>query len=117
MTSLNLGVYLFKKCVNIQFFYQETLLKNYQNFKFQQPYQQAFYYCSLILGDRTWPLMDKLAILSNLGAQDLDKFVPTLLSSAYLECFIAGLYYFLFCLDISQGLQAFGFNGSLPRKH
>ncbi|XP_031738679.1 insulin-degrading enzyme-like 1, peroxisomal isoform X2 [Cucumis sativus] len=69
---------------------KETLLKNYQNFKFQQPYQQAFYYCSLILGDRTWPLMDKLAILSNLGAQDLDKFVPTLLSSAYLECFIAG---------------------------
>ncbi|XP_031738677.1 insulin-degrading enzyme-like 1, peroxisomal [Cucumis sativus] len=69
---------------------KETLLKNYQNFKFQQPYLQALDYCSLILGDQKWPLMDELAILPHLGARDLDKFVPTLLSSANLECFIAG---------------------------
>ncbi|XP_022982829.1 insulin-degrading enzyme-like 1, peroxisomal [Cucurbita maxima] len=69
---------------------KETVLKEYQNFKFQKPYQQALYYCSLILQDHTWPLMEELAILPHLGAEDLVKFAPTLLSSAYLECYIAG---------------------------
>ena len=43
--------------------------------------------------------MEELAILPHLGAEDLVKFAPTLLSSAYLECYIAGLYHFLFRLD------------------
>ena len=73
-------------------FYQEMVTKEYQNFKFQQPYQQAMYYCSLILQDNAWPWMDGLEVIPHLEADDLAKFVPMLLSRAFLDCYIAGSY-------------------------
>ncbi|XP_062117724.1 insulin-degrading enzyme-like 1, peroxisomal isoform X1 [Humulus lupulus] len=69
---------------------KEMVTKEYQNLKFQQPYQQAMYYCSLILQDGTWPWMEELEILPHLQADDLVKFVPLLLSRAFFECYIAG---------------------------
>ncbi|CBI29843.3 insulin-degrading enzyme-like 1, peroxisomal [Vitis vinifera] len=69
---------------------KEMVTKEYQNFKFQQPYQQAMYYCSLILQDNTWPWMDGLEVIPHLEADDLAKFVPMLLSRAFLDCYIAG---------------------------
>lgn len=69
---------------------KEMITKEYQNMKFRQPYQQAMYYCSLILQDRTWPWMEELEILPHLEADDLAKFVPLMLSRAFLECYIAG---------------------------
>ena len=68
-------------------------MKDYQNFKFQQPYQQAMYYCSLILEDHTWPWMEQLEVLPHLNVEDLAKFAPMMLSRAFLECYIAGLSY------------------------
>jgi insulysin len=64
--------------------------KEYQNFKYQQPYQQAMYYCSLILQDQTWPWVEQLEVLPFLQAEDLAKFVPVMLSRTFLECYIAG---------------------------
>lgn len=72
--------------------FQEMVTKEYQNFKFQQPYQQAMNYCSLILQDDTWPWMDGLEVIPCLDADDLANFVPMLLSRASLECYIAGSY-------------------------
>ncbi|XP_024017952.1 insulin-degrading enzyme-like 1, peroxisomal [Morus notabilis] len=69
---------------------KEMVTKEYQNLKFQQPYQQAMYYCSLILQDRTWPWMEELEILPHVEADDLAKFVPLMLSRAFLECYVAG---------------------------
>ncbi|XP_038693358.1 insulin-degrading enzyme-like 1, peroxisomal isoform X2 [Tripterygium wilfordii] len=69
---------------------KEMVTKDYQNFKFQQPYQQAMYYCSLILEDNTWPWMEQLEVLPYLEAEDLAKFAPMMLSRAFLECYIAG---------------------------
>ena len=66
------------------------MTKEYQNFKFQQPYQQAMYYCSLILQDHTWPWMEQLEVLPHIEVDDLAKFTPMMLSRAFLECFIAG---------------------------
>jgi insulysin len=71
-------------------FYQEMVTKEYQNFKYQQPYQQAMYYCSLILQDQTWPWVEQLEVLPVLQAEDLAKFVPVMLSRTFLECYIAG---------------------------
>ena len=73
--------------------------KEYQNLKFQQPYQQAMYYCSLILQDHTWPWMEELCILPHLEAEDLAKFVPVMLSRAFVECYIAGSYKSIFYAD------------------
>ncbi|GMY18899.1 insulin-degrading enzyme-like 1, peroxisomal, partial [Fagus crenata] len=69
---------------------KEMVTKEYRNLKFQQPYQQAMYYCSLILQDHTWPWMEELCILPHLEAEDLAKFVPVMLSRAFVECYIAG---------------------------
>ncbi|XP_057520818.1 insulin-degrading enzyme-like 1, peroxisomal [Amaranthus tricolor] len=69
---------------------KETIVKEYQNYKFQQPYQQAMYYCSLIMQDHSWPWMEQLEVLPNLEADALSKFVPLMLSKAYFECYIAG---------------------------
>ncbi|XP_077210294.1 insulinase (Peptidase family M16) family protein [Tasmannia lanceolata] len=69
---------------------KETLTKDYQNFKFQQPYQQAMYYCSLILEDHSWPWSEQLEVLPHLEADDLAKFSPRLLSQAFLEFYVAG---------------------------
>ncbi|XP_062166020.1 insulin-degrading enzyme-like 1, peroxisomal isoform X1 [Alnus glutinosa] len=69
---------------------KEMVMKKYKNFKFQQPCQQAMYYCSLILQDHTWPWMEKLEVLPHLEAEDLAKFAPVMLSRAFLECYIAG---------------------------
>ncbi|KAF8395832.1 hypothetical protein HHK36_019786 [Tetracentron sinense] len=70
--------------------FQEMVTKEYQNCKFQQPYQQAIYYCSLILEDHSWPWMEALEVLPHLEADDLAKFSPVMLSKAFLECYVAG---------------------------
>ncbi|KDP26057.1 hypothetical protein JCGZ_21090 [Jatropha curcas] len=69
---------------------KEMVIKEYENLKFQQPYQQAMYHCSLILENQGWPWMEQIEVLHRLEAEDLSKFVPTLLSRAFLECYIAG---------------------------
>ncbi|CAH8265600.1 unnamed protein product [Arabidopsis lyrata] len=69
---------------------KETVTKEYQNYKFRQPYHQAMYYCSLILQDQTWPWTEELDVLPHLEAEDVVKFVPMLLSRTFIECYIAG---------------------------
>ncbi|KAK7336558.1 hypothetical protein VNO77_17103 [Canavalia gladiata] len=69
---------------------KEMVTKEYQNFKYQQPYQQAMNYCSLILQDQTWPWIEQLEVLPALQVEDLAKFVPVMLSRTFLECYIAG---------------------------
>ncbi|KAK8473442.1 hypothetical protein PHAVU_001G133200 [Phaseolus vulgaris] len=69
---------------------KEMVTKKYQNMKYQQPYQQAMYYCSLILQDHTWPWTEQLDILPALQVEDIAKFVPLMLSRTFLDFYIAG---------------------------
>uniref|UniRef100_A0ACD5UM50 Uncharacterized protein n=1 Tax=Avena sativa TaxID=4498 RepID=A0ACD5UM50_AVESA len=69
---------------------KETMAKGYENFKFQQPYQQAMYYCRLLLEEQTWPWDEELAALSNLEASDLENFLPRMLAKTFVECYFAG---------------------------
>ncbi|TVU38355.1 hypothetical protein EJB05_11718 [Eragrostis curvula] len=69
---------------------KETMTKDYENMKFRQPYQQALYYCSLILEEHAWPWDEELVALSHLGASDLGKFLPLLLAKTFIESYFAG---------------------------
>ncbi|KAG5609336.1 hypothetical protein H5410_020617 [Solanum commersonii] len=69
---------------------KELVTKQYQNFKFQQPYQQVMYYCSLLLKDNTWPWNEELEVLPHLKVDDLVKFYPLLLARSFMECYVAG---------------------------
>ncbi|KAJ4706408.1 insulin-degrading enzyme-like 1, peroxisomal [Melia azedarach] len=93
---------------------KEMVTKEYQNFKFQQPYQQAMYYCSLILEDHTWPLIEELEVLPHLEAEDLAKFAPMMLSRAFLECYIAGNIESNEAGSMIQHIEEVFFKGSNP---
>ncbi|XP_027100971.2 insulin-degrading enzyme-like 1, peroxisomal [Coffea arabica] len=68
---------------------KEMVTKDYQNFKFQQPYQQAMYYYSLILHDQALPWTEQLEVLPHLQVDNLLKFYLQMLSRTFLECYIA----------------------------
>ncbi|XP_073298243.1 insulin-degrading enzyme-like 1, peroxisomal [Primulina huaijiensis] len=69
---------------------KELITKEFQNMKFQQPYQQAMYYCLLILQEQSWPWTDELEVLPLLKADNLVKFYPLMMSRTFLECYAAG---------------------------
>ncbi|KAJ7565037.1 hypothetical protein O6H91_02G045200 [Diphasiastrum complanatum] len=69
---------------------KEKIMKNYLNFKFQQPYQQVMYHCSLLLEHQRWHINDYLEVLPYLGAEDLTKFLPRILSRMSYEGFVSG---------------------------
>ncbi|KAF3776375.1 Zinc-metallopeptidase [Nymphaea thermarum] len=69
---------------------KESMVKEYENFKFRQPYQQAMYYSALILEDNSWPWNEKLEALVHLEAEELSKFSHLLLSRTFFECYAAG---------------------------
>ncbi|KAL0453102.1 UNVERIFIED_CONTAM: Insulin-degrading enzyme-like 1, peroxisomal [Sesamum latifolium] len=88
--------------------------KEYQNMKFQQPYQQAMYYCSLILQDQTWPWTDELEVLPHLEAENLVKFYPLMLSRTFLECYAAGNIEPNEAESMTQQIEDIFFKGSNP---
>ncbi|KAL8489850.1 hypothetical protein ACS0TY_025654 [Phlomoides rotata] len=94
---------------------KESIAKEYQNMKFQQPYQQAMYYCSLILQDETWPWSEELEVLPHLGAQDLVKFYPLMFSRIFVECLAAGNLLPTEAETIIQHIEDVFFKGSDPR--
>ncbi|KAI3750269.1 hypothetical protein L2E82_20902 [Cichorium intybus] len=69
---------------------KELVIKEYENYKFQQPYHQAMYNCSLLLKDQSWPWTDELQVLTVLEPQHLSKFYPQILSRTFIECYAAG---------------------------
>lgn len=93
---------------------KEIVTKEYQNFKFQQPYQQAMYYCSLILQDQSCPWNEQLEVLPSIDADKLSKFAPLMLSSMFLECYVAGNIQSSEAESISLHLEDVFFKGSEP---
>lgn len=69
---------------------KEKILKDYLNFRFRQPYQQALYYSSLFLQHKTWDLNAYLEVIPSLQAADLSAFSPRMLSRIFFECYVAG---------------------------
>ncbi|HBL55196.1 MAG TPA: hypothetical protein DDZ36_04715, partial [Deltaproteobacteria bacterium] len=68
---------------------KEVRLRRYQNFHFQQPYQQAFYYRSLLLEGRKFSIMDYEKEIKKIKLKHLKKFAKKL----YDRIFIEGLSY------------------------
>ncbi|GLT74479.1 hypothetical protein SLA2020_462740 [Shorea laevis] len=93
---------------------KERVTQDYQNLKFHQPYQQAMYYCSLLLEDHSWPLMEELEVLPNIKAEDLAKFAPMMLSRAFLECYIGGNIERAEAESMIQHVENIFFKGSNP---
>ncbi|KAI6696774.1 hypothetical protein NL676_016893 [Syzygium grande] len=93
---------------------KEVATKDYQNLKFQQPYQQAMYYCSLILQDNTRPWTEQLEVLPSIKGEDLTNFLPLLLSRTFLEFYVAGNIERVEAESIVQHIENILFHGPQP---
>jgi insulysin len=80
-------------------------MKDYSNIRFQQPYQQVMYNCSLLLEHKSWHINDFVEVLPTLEACRLTTFFPWILSRIFLKCYIVGtqslLQVFLFVIAIA----------------
>ena len=69
---------------------KERRLRRYKNFSFQQPYQQAFYYRSLLLEAKKHSIWEYAEEISKIRLRDLKKFAASLYDRHYAEGFIFG---------------------------
>lgn len=69
---------------------KEIRLRRYQNFHFQQPYQQAFYFRSLLLEGRKFSIMDYEKEIKKISLKDLKKFSAKLYENIFIEGFAYG---------------------------
>ncbi|KAF8043976.1 hypothetical protein BT93_A2070 [Corymbia citriodora subsp. variegata] len=93
---------------------KEVVMKDYQNLKFQQPYQQAMYYCSLILQDNTRPWTEQLEVLPSIKGEDLTNFWPLMLSRTFMEFYIAGNIERVEAESMVQHIENILFHGPQP---
>ena len=69
---------------------KERRLRRYKNFSFQQPYQQAFYYRSLLLEAKKHSIWEYAEEISKIRLRDLKQFAASLYDRHYAEGFIFG---------------------------
>lgn len=69
---------------------KELVTLEYKNINCEQPYEQAMYYCSLTLEEKTWSWNHELEVLPSLDVDSLARFYPLLLSRTFLECYVTG---------------------------
>ncbi len=83
----SIGVRLKKIDINEKTFktLKEDRLRRYQNFNFQQPYQQAFYYRSLLLEGKKFPIMNYEKEIKKIKLKDLKNFISKLYRKIYVE--------------------------------
>ncbi|CAM6127653.1 unnamed protein product [Calypogeia fissa] len=68
----------------------QKTLKDLLNFRFQQPYQQALYNCSLLIEHKHWHLNEYIEVLLEQTPDNLRLMVPHILCRVFMECYVAG---------------------------
>ncbi len=76
------GITIDKKTFNTL---KEVRARRYQNFHFQQPFQQAFYYRSLLLEGRKFSIMDYEKAIKKISLNDVKKFADKIYDRIYIE--------------------------------
>ena len=69
---------------------KEVRLRRYQNFYFQQPYHQAFYFRSLLLEGKKFSIMDYEKEIKKIRLDQVKKFAKKLFDQLYIEGFVYG---------------------------
>ena len=69
---------------------KESRLRRYQNFHFQQPYQQAFYFRSILLEGKKFSIMDYEKEIKKIRLQDVNKFAKKIYDRLFIEGFAYG---------------------------
>ncbi len=69
---------------------KDQVRRSYQNFQLEAPYQHANYYTTYLLMERMWTAEEKLVELTDLTAEDVQRFLPELLGRLHIEMLAHG---------------------------
>ncbi|KAI8809513.1 Metalloenzyme, LuxS/M16 peptidase-like protein [Cladochytrium replicatum] len=69
---------------------KEDLIRSYKNWEMRGPEKHATYYVSYFIQERLWTREEALRELEGIKPEDLEAFVPTLLSHMYIEGLVHG---------------------------
>ena len=69
---------------------KEARLRRYRNFHFQQPFQQAFYFRSLLLEGKKYSIMDYEKEIKIIRLHDVKKFAKKIYDHLFIEGFAYG---------------------------
>lgn len=69
---------------------KDTVARGYENFRLEAPYQHANYYTTYLTVERMWTPEEKLAELRRLQPDDVQRFIPDLLSRLHIEMLAHG---------------------------
>ncbi len=84
---------------------RETYERELRNFQMGQPHHHAAYYNMVLLADKAWEMSQLLEALPFLTAEEMQNFVPRLLSSLHIEGLVHGNMTEQEALDILKGLE------------
>ncbi|KAJ3241012.1 Insulinase (Peptidase M16) [Chytriomyces hyalinus] len=69
---------------------KEALGRSYKNWSMEQPYQHASYFASYVTQEKLWTSEEKLEVLADIKAEDVEAFYPQLLARLNVEGFVFG---------------------------
>ncbi|KAJ3326456.1 Insulinase (Peptidase M16) [Blyttiomyces sp. JEL0837] len=69
---------------------KEQLTRNYKNWTMEQPYQHATYFVSYITQEKLWSSEEKLEVLKDITAEEIQNFYPYLISQMHVEALVHG---------------------------
>ncbi|KAI8612850.1 Metalloenzyme, LuxS/M16 peptidase-like protein [Chytriomyces sp. MP71] len=69
---------------------KEALGRSYKNWAQEQPYQHAAFFASYVTQEKLWTSEEKLEVLDDISAEDVEAFYPQLLARLNVEGFVFG---------------------------
>ncbi|CAO1620783.1 unnamed protein product [Sympodiomycopsis kandeliae] len=69
---------------------KDQVVRLYENFRLEAPYQHANYYTTYLTTERMWTPEEKLSELVQMQSEDVQRFIPELLSRLHLEMLAHG---------------------------
>lgn len=70
--------------------FKDNYVRALKNFKTEQPYQHAIYYLAVLMTEHTWTKHELLAATDQLTVDQLEAFIPQMLSKMHIESFLYG---------------------------
>ena len=68
----------------------DQVRRNYENFDLEEPFQHAAYYSTYLVTERMWTQHEKLRVVNDVTAQDVQKYISELFQQMHVEMLVHG---------------------------
>lgn len=69
---------------------KEDLVKEYQNTRYQQPYQVALYHMNVLTNYKRWRIQEYQQVLPGITPEEVDEFVRAMMKRSFMEGLVIG---------------------------